>query len=158
MEWRGGLEVAQLQFHLRIQHGLVGLIPIDEHREFANAETPNHFERLGACLQARSAAALDLSSGPVKMLAIGTMGTRGRETDIGECKQGCSNVPHAVFFEIHGVTPSACNTLARARPTAASWRLAAAAASCAADRALSVSRSEERRVGKECRSRWSPYH
>src|SRR2546427_8469784 len=87
MEWRGGLEVAQLQFHLRIQHGLVGLIPIDEHREFANAETPNHFERLGACLQARSAAALDLSSGPVKMLAIGTMGTRGRETDIGECKQ-----------------------------------------------------------------------
>ena len=22
----------------------------------------------------------------------------------------------------------------------------------------SVSRSEERRVGKECRSRWSPYH
>ena len=24
--------------------------------------------------------------------------------------------------------------------------------------ALLVSRSEERRVGKECRSRWSPYH
>ena len=24
--------------------------------------------------------------------------------------------------------------------------------------ALSSSRSEERRVGKECRSRWSPYH
>mgnify|MGYP002527554058 CR=1 FL=1 len=24
--------------------------------------------------------------------------------------------------------------------------------------ALSVSRSEEHRVGKECRSRWSPYH
>ena len=23
---------------------------------------------------------------------------------------------------------------------------------------LLVSRSEERRVGKECRSRWSPYH
>ena len=23
---------------------------------------------------------------------------------------------------------------------------------------LSVNRSEERRVGKECRSRWSPYH
>mgnify|MGYP006992677685 CR=1 FL=1 len=23
---------------------------------------------------------------------------------------------------------------------------------------LSVARSEERRVGKECRSRWSPYH
>ena len=25
-------------------------------------------------------------------------------------------------------------------------------------RAFSVLRSEERRVGKECRSRWSPYH
>ena len=24
--------------------------------------------------------------------------------------------------------------------------------------ALMTSRSEERRVGKECRSRWSPYH
>ena len=23
---------------------------------------------------------------------------------------------------------------------------------------LTISRSEERRVGKECRSRWSPYH
>src|SRR2546427_10776648 len=26
------------------------------------------------------------------------------------------------------------------------------------DGAVFVSRSEERRVGKECRSRWSPYH
>ena len=26
------------------------------------------------------------------------------------------------------------------------------------DSVLSVIRSEERRVGKECRSRWSPYH
>ena len=25
-------------------------------------------------------------------------------------------------------------------------------------RAVSAGRSEERRVGKECRSRWSPYH
>ena len=27
-----------------------------------------------------------------------------------------------------------------------------------ADKALLCKRSEERRVGKECRSRWSPYH
>ena len=27
-----------------------------------------------------------------------------------------------------------------------------------ADASVAVSRSEERRVGKECRSRWSPYH
>ena len=26
------------------------------------------------------------------------------------------------------------------------------------DRGMSLQRSEERRVGKECRSRWSPYH
>ena len=26
------------------------------------------------------------------------------------------------------------------------------------DKYYSVARSEERRVGKECRSRWSPYH
>ena len=29
---------------------------------------------------------------------------------------------------------------------------------CAADSYMRVLRSEERRVGKECRSRWSPYH
>src|SRR2546430_7181966 len=28
----------------------------------------------------------------------------------------------------------------------------------AEERALALVRSEERRVGKECRSRWSPYH
>ena len=26
------------------------------------------------------------------------------------------------------------------------------------DKAVELLRSEERRVGKECRSRWSPYH
>src|SRR2546430_17683835 len=30
--------------------------------------------------------------------------------------------------------------------------------SCAHARSSNDSRSEERRVGKECRSRWSPYH
>src|SRR2546429_2387787 len=29
---------------------------------------------------------------------------------------------------------------------------------CAEERAFGPVRSEERRVGKECRSRWSPYH
>ena len=27
-----------------------------------------------------------------------------------------------------------------------------------ADGSVNINRSEERRVGKECRSRWSPYH
>ena len=35
------------------------------------------------------------------------------------------------------------------------WATAAAHAGAATDLAT---RSEERRVGKECRSRWSPYH
>ena len=29
---------------------------------------------------------------------------------------------------------------------------------CSGDASLEILRSEERRVGKECRSRWSPYH
>ena len=29
---------------------------------------------------------------------------------------------------------------------------------CVCVQSISYSRSEERRVGKECRSRWSPYH
>ena len=33
-----------------------------------------------------------------------------------------------------------------------------AQASSAVSAALPLCRSEERRVGKECRSRWSPYH
>src|SRR3712207_8624546 len=40
-------------------------------------------------------------------------------------------------------------------------RLSSARASRAKEKALHApfrSRSEERRVGKECRSRWSPYH
>src|SRR5256885_7037925 len=36
--------------------------------------------------------------------------------------------------------------------------VAAAAAAAAAGAAAALPRSEERRVGKECRSRWSPYH
>ena len=46
----------------------------------------------------------------------------------------------------------------------AGWRIAAALVAGAAALYISeyfswtVARSEERRVGKECRSRWSPYH
>src|SRR2546430_12543431 len=39
------------------------------------------------------------------------------------------------------------------------WSAGARATSCsAAGRPMLRARSEERRVGKECRSRWSPYH
>ena len=38
------------------------------------------------------------------------------------------------------------------------WGLACVVTDEMADVALKMKRSEERRVGKECRSRWSPYH
>src|SRR5256884_582103 len=37
-------------------------------------------------------------------------------------------------------------------------RAIATARGASEDRASTLRRSEERRVGKECRSRWSPYH
>src|SRR5690349_23996993 len=45
-------------------------------------------------------------------------------------------------------------------PSCLAWILASCcwAASPAAPPAFFCSRSEERRVGKECRSRWLPYH
>src|SRR3712207_9311876 len=49
--------------------------------------------------------------------------------------------PHPLFFRDHPATP-------RAQEREAPF----------AGRVLIFSRSEERRVGKECRSRWSPYH
>src|SRR6266498_2058889 len=38
------------------------------------------------------------------------------------------------------------------------WRLTAPEVERVLERAAPTMRSEERRVGKECRSRWSPYH
>src|SRR2546427_3007768 len=50
---------------------------------------------------------------------------------------------------------AADQSLERADPRAASHALTPAARTPHVDM---VQRSEERRVGKECRSRWSPYH
>ena len=54
-----------------------------------------------------------------------------------------------------GVTPASYRTMKRRLPAYAEegWRQRLSAA-CARH----ARRSEERRVGKECRSRWSPYH
>ena len=38
------------------------------------------------------------------------------------------------------------------------WDLVNSQLNRAGEALLSMDRSEERRVGKECRSRWSPYH
>src|SRR5256885_5418663 len=52
----------------------------------------------------------------------------------------------------------ALSTTAGGRSIPASWQARSpSAAYCEFDWSLGL-RSEERRVGKECRSRWSPYH
>src|SRR5215813_6363626 len=50
--------------------------------------------------------------------------------------------------------------ISRSRPAATrrSWKQPPHCSSARAIRAPAWTRSEERRVGKECRSRWSPYH
>ena len=54
------------------------------------------------------------------------------------------------------LTLSGCSSNSSSTSTTASG--AASADSAAADQLAAIQRSEERRVGKECRSRWSPYH
>src|SRR5437870_9692881 len=57
------------------------------------------------------------------------------------------------------VCSSDLSPLSPARPTPWRCRSASLRSRSRGRRASSVSpRSEERRVGKECRSRWSPYH
>src|SRR5256885_3406673 len=69
--------------------------------------------------------------------------------------------------EMRWQTPERCATMsASTGPVTASTTMAAASACCTIycvsvrRKALLIGtrRSEERRVGKECRSRWSPYH
>src|SRR5256885_7229363 len=57
------------------------------------------------------------------------------------------------------VIASGESSRASTRPVAASRAITPLKPlSCASSSRTSANRSEERRVGKECRSRWSPYH
>src|SRR3712207_9529136 len=69
--------------------------------------------------------------------------------------------PGLVLFLEDGRVELDTNTIERAiRPIALGRKNALFAGSDGGARhwAIGASRSEERRVGKECRSRWSPYH
>src|SRR3712207_6874174 len=66
----------------------------------------------------------------------------------------CSSNLHR-GHRVGGVHPAA-RALAGTRPPLDLQQLAAVHPSCA--ELADGLRSEERRVGKECRSRWSPYH
>ena len=60
-------------------------------------------------------------------------------------------------YFIHGVGCSILGQAVIKEALAAAWGVEAMAIT-AISAALGLGRSEERRVGKECRSRWSPYH
>ena len=59
-----------------------------------------------------------------------------------------ASVTTRLLFARYGATPTLLNLRARVH---AWWVMSAVLAAA-------TTRSEERRVGKECRSRWSPYH
>src|SRR2546421_7884845 len=62
-------------------------------------------------------------------------------------REECMTVSRRSFARLAAVGTAAVASPAIAQQPAIRWRLAS-----------SFPRSEERRVGKECRSRWSPYH
>src|SRR5260370_34603737 len=55
-------------------------------------------------------------------------------------------------------TPKAPPALAKPKPAEEEYKNIQALKGILADQVIPSMRSEERRVGKECRSRWSPYH
>src|ERR1041384_713441 len=69
-------------------------------------------------------------------------------------------VPKAVFLQQDAQTPVKTNAGAQLKlqVVRANYVNTAVALTDANGRAFEPLRSEERRVGKECRSRWSPYH
>src|SRR5256885_5091728 len=78
--------------------------------------------------------------------------------------QTCA-LPISLWLDISGgISQSAtagCQPCAKARVDAsaeASQSASAGASAVAVPTTVVFRRSEERRVGKECRSRWSPYH
>src|SRR3989338_6417683 len=66
-------------------------------------------------------------------------------------------VPAAAFTTVVTKHISAHNARKQLEHLSAIWRKTAADTLCFGLAVFSIIRSEERRVGKECRSRWSPY-
>src|SRR3712207_9097847 len=65
----------------------------------------------------------------------------GRTHKMGEVHEGAAVMDWMEQEQERGITITSA-------ATTAAWR----------DHRINIIRSEERRVGKECRSRWSPYH
>ena len=65
----------------------------------------------------------------------------------------------AIFAEEAGFVPNdGCDAMVRLYALASEVLSLLAQADWVLDQSFPQTRSEERRVGKECRSRWSPYH
>src|SRR5258708_31418276 len=72
--------------------------------------------------------------------------------------QTCA-LPISPHLARHAHAPSIAASLVAALSPASSWSVASThRLTISQGRSLATMRSEERRVGKECRSRWSPYH
>src|SRR5256885_15041304 len=82
--------------------------------------------------------------------------TTTRRTSTLECKAGSSAIRASTCTSHRPALPGSTgwNVIFEISPTSAS----AEACFTALKNSSPRSRSEERRVGKECRSRWSPYH
>src|SRR3989454_12032036 len=106
-----------------------------------------------------------MSSAPVREPAIHTTYVQGGPRH-GAAKHGPRAVGGARAMGSAPRTPHVLVVSAREHPVAAALeqhgyivlRARTGAAAAAAVNDAQQVRSEERRVGKECRSRWSPYH
>src|SRR5256885_12641512 len=81
---------------------------------------------------------------------------RGRSGCVG-CLPKVFTLPHTVIgigFLVYLIAEAACALLGRDAPA----RLVYSHPAPKSSSQYEIVRSEERRVGKECRSRWSPYH
>src|SRR5256885_11891605 len=78
-------------------------------------------------------------------------------TGVQTCALPISDLPGLLDDEIHDISP--WFTLGRMIFRRGRSTMSPSSADWTRDNSLATrTRSEERRVGKECRSRWSPYH